>query len=67
MKGDTILEEAQKDSGKLELIASRKFSTNDELVYVIDFLNKNLKSKNIMLGLSKDKQSEQMIIKIYEF
>ena len=67
MGGDFNLEEAQKDPGKLEIIAFKSFSTHDELVYVIDFLNKSLKDKNIMFGLSKDKQAGQMTIKIYEF
>ncbi len=61
------MEEKQRDSDKLELIALKNFSANDELVYVVDFLNKSLKNKNIMFGLSKDKQTDQMTIKIYEF
>lgn len=61
------MEGEQKDPGKLELIALKSFSTNYELVYVIDFLNKSLKDKKIMFGLSKDKQADQMTIKIYEF
>jgi len=61
------LEEEQKSPGKLELIALKNFTANDELVYVIDFLNKSLKNKKIMFGLSKDKEAEQMTIKIYEF
>jgi hypothetical protein len=62
-----VLEEAQRDQGKLELIAFKSFATNDELVYVIDFLNKSLKDKNIMFGLTKDKEAAQMTINIYEF
>ena len=62
-----VLEEEQKDQGKLELIAFKSFTTNDELVYVIDFLNKSLKDKNIMFGLTKDKEAAQMTINIYEF
>ncbi len=61
------MEESQKDTGKLELIALKNFSAHNELVYVIDFLNKSLKDKNIMFGLSKDKQAGQMTIKIYDF
>ncbi len=56
-----------KSQGKLELIAFKSFNTNDELFYVIDFLNKSLKDKNIMFGLSKDKELEKMTINIYEF
>lgn len=53
--------------GKLELIAFKSFSTNDELVYIIDFLNKSLKDKHIMFGLTKDREKEEMTINIYEF
>lgn len=59
--------EESKDQGKLELIAFKSFPSNDELVYVIDFLNKNLKDKKIMFGLTKDKEHQQMTINIYEF
>lgn len=60
--------EELRDEGKLELIAHRTFPTSPELVYVIDFLNKSLKNKKIMFGLSKDKNNEgHMVIKIYEF
>jgi len=61
------LEEADKNQGKLELIAFKSFNTNEELFYVIDFLNKSLKDKNIMFGLSKDKENGKMTINIYEF
>ncbi len=57
----------REEKGKLELIASKKFATNDELVYVIDFLNKNLKIKNVMFGLTKDSENGEMTINIYEF
>jgi len=60
------LEEEQKDTGKLELIAFKSFSANDELVYVVDFLNKSLKEKKIMFGLTKNKRTSQMTINIYD-
>lgn len=56
---------ADKDQGKLELMAHQTFSAHQELVRVVDFLNKNLKSKRIMFGITKDK--DQMTINIYEF
>jgi len=60
--------EEQRDPGKLELIAHRTFKSSPELVYIIDFLNKSLKSKKVMFGLSKDKNNpDNMVIKIYEF
>ncbi|HHW60914.1 MAG TPA: YpmA family protein [Syntrophomonadaceae bacterium] len=55
------------DKGKLELIAAKSFPATKELVYVVDFLNKNLKIKNIMFGISKDKEKNEMTITIYEF
>lgn len=61
------MEEEDKRQGKLELIAFKSFNTNEELFYVIDFLNKNLKDKNIMFGLTKDKEQAKMTINIYEF
>jgi hypothetical protein len=60
--------EMDKDQqGKLELIACKKFTSNEELVYVVDFLNKNLKIKNVMFGLTKDSVNGEMTINIYEF
>ncbi len=56
----------QKDCGKLELIAHKNFPANQDLVKVVDFLNKSLKSKRIMFGVSKDRETNQMIISIYE-
>jgi len=60
----TLLEE---DRGKLELIAHKNFSANDELIKVVDFLNKNLKEKKIMFGITKHKEKNQMTINVYEF
>ncbi|QGT99277.1 hypothetical protein SYNTR_0684 [Candidatus Syntrophocurvum alkaliphilum] len=57
----------EQEKGKLDLIATKNFKTNTELAYVVDFLNKNLKDKNIMFGLTKDKQKNEMTINIYEF
>ena len=57
----------EEDRGKLELIAHKSFAANDELIRVVDFLNKNLKTKKIMFGISKDKEKNQMTINVYEF
>ncbi|MDD2497923.1 MAG: YpmA family protein [Desulfitobacteriaceae bacterium] len=51
--------------GKLELIATKNFSSSDELYKVVDFLNKSLKQYNLMFGLKKSGKSE-MVITIYE-
>lgn len=52
---------------KLEMIATKSFPANPELVKVIDYLNRSLKHKRVMFGLKKDKEKEEMIINIYEF
>ncbi len=57
---------ADKDKGKLELIARQNFPANNDLVKVVDFLNKSLKNKKVMFGVSKDREKDQMIISIYE-
>ncbi|MGI5921797.1 MAG: YpmA family protein [Syntrophomonadaceae bacterium] len=56
-----------KDEGKLELIACKTFKAQDELIYLIDFLNKNLKNKKIMFGLTKNASKNEMTVNIYEF
>lgn len=56
----------EKDIGKLELIAHQNFPANQDLVKVVDFLNKSLKSRKIMFGVSKNRETNQMTISIYE-
>ncbi|WP_026487597.1 YpmA family protein [Caldanaerobius polysaccharolyticus] len=51
-------------SGKLELIAEKRFPYNGELYKVIDFLNKVLKHHNIIFGISLD--GDELIVSIYE-
>ncbi len=55
------------EKDKLEIIAMKSFPNNPDLVYVVDFLNKSLKEKRIMFGLTKDKDKNNMTINIYEF
>lgn len=50
--------------GKLELMATLKLKNNDELYRVVDFLNRNLKSYNVMFGLTK--KDEEMTFSLYE-
>lgn len=52
--------------GKLELIAVKSFKTYDEMYRVVDFLNKTLKEKRLIFGLTKDTQKGTMTISIYE-
>lgn len=52
--------------GKLELIAARSFPASPELIQLVDFLNKSLKEKAIMFGLTKDKEKNEMTLTIYD-
>ena len=49
---------------KLELVAKKELEYNDELYKLVDFLNKNLKEKRIILGISKE--GDRATISIYE-
>ncbi|MDW7651554.1 MAG: YpmA family protein [Bacillota bacterium] len=50
--------------GKLELLATLKLKNNDELYRVVDFLNRNLKSHNLMFGMSKN--GDEITFSVYE-
>ena len=50
--------------GKLELMATLKLKNNAELYRLVDFLNRNLKSYNVMFGLTK--KNEEMTFSLYE-
>ncbi len=54
------------DKGKLELIAVKSFKEYEDMYKVIDFLNKSLRDKRVIFGLSKDTQKGTMTISIYE-
>jgi len=49
---------------KLELKATLELSYDFELYRIVDFLNKNLKDKKIIFGLSK--KDERAVISIYK-
>lgn len=49
---------------KLELIATLKIPYNEDLYTLIDFLNRTLKEKKLIFGVSQ--RNEQMVISIYE-
>lgn len=55
-----------KGNDKLELIATKRFKSYEEMYKVVDFLNKNLKHKRVMFGLTKDTKDNSMCISIYE-
>ncbi|MDD2211596.1 MAG: YpmA family protein [Clostridia bacterium] len=57
----------EEKENKLELLATKSFSDYTEMYRVVDFLNKYLKDKGMMLGLVKDKDTSKLNINIYEF
>ena len=52
---------------KLELIASKSFPYYEDMYKIIDYLNKNIKDKRLIVGLTKDKENGEATINIYEF
>lgn len=61
-----MADQEQETPDKLEMIAIKSFAPYKEMYRVVDFLNKSLKDKKIMFGLSKDSESGMMVITIYE-
>lgn len=56
----------KKDSGKLDLIAQKGFQDNPEMIKVVDFLNKSLKKKGFLFGLTRSSDKNEVSISIYE-
>lgn len=54
------------EKDKLVLLATKTLTANPELIYVVDFLNKNLKDKKVMFGLTLNKEEKTMTLSIYE-
>ncbi|MDD4169765.1 MAG: YpmA family protein [Desulfotomaculaceae bacterium] len=55
-----------KSKGKLEIIAVKSFNSYDEMYKIVDFLNKTLKDRRLIFGLTKDSGKDTMSISIYE-
>lgn len=51
---------------KLELIAFKSFDVQDEMYKVVDFLNKSLKDRNLMFGMTRNSSENTITISIYE-
>jgi len=49
---------------KLELIATLKMPYNEDLYTLIDFLNRTLKDKKVIFGVSK--RDDNMVVSVYE-
>lgn len=56
----------EKDNQRLEPIAVKKLTANDELYKVVDFLNKTLKEKRVIFGLTRNSEDNTMTITVYE-
>ncbi|MCL5058293.1 MAG: YpmA family protein [Actinobacteria bacterium] len=59
-------EKEQKLPGKLELLATKSFAPYDDMYRVVDFLNKSLKDRQLMFGLTRDRESGKVTVTIYE-
>nr|PZN04913.1 MAG: DUF4264 domain-containing protein [Bacillota bacterium] len=49
---------------KLELLAQKEFNYHDDLYLLVDFLNKSLKKKGFIFGISK--KGDKALVTIYE-
>ncbi len=57
----------EQNKNRLNLVAARTFKSHEEMYKIVDYLNKSLKHKHIMFGLTKNVQDNSMTITIYEF
>ncbi|UOF89683.1 YpmA family protein [Fodinisporobacter ferrooxydans] len=51
--------------GQLEIIATKKVTATDDLYQLIDFLNRNLKDRDVVFGLSKSDEANKLVVTIY--
>ncbi|MGC7847181.1 YpmA family protein [Desulforudis sp. 1088] len=54
----------QSGRSRLEMIANQSFAAYDEMYRVVDFLNKALKNRGLIFGLTQEKDGS-MTIAIY--
>ncbi|MEW6726406.1 MAG: YpmA family protein [Bacillota bacterium] len=54
----------QSGRNRLEMIANQSFAAYDEMYRVVDFLNKALKNRGLIFGLTQEKDGS-MTIAIY--
>lgn len=52
---------------KLELIAHKSFPVYEDMYKVVDFLNKSLKDRRIMFGLTRNDKENTVTISIYQY
>lgn len=56
----------EQERDKLELIATKTLPANEDMYKIIDFLNKTLKEKRVMFGLTLNRTDNTMTISVYE-
>ncbi|MCL2337501.1 MAG: YpmA family protein [Firmicutes bacterium] len=60
------MENEETKASKLELIAIKSFTSHDEMYKIVDFLNKSLKNKRLMFGMTRNSAENTVTISIYE-
>lgn len=50
---------------KLNVLATHTCQRADDLYLIVDFLNRNLKDKDVIFGLSKSDEPDKMQITLY--
>ncbi len=50
--------------GKMELVANQRFASDPQMYKIIDFLNRTLKTHQLLFGLTKSEDG--MNISVYE-
>jgi Protein of unknown function (DUF4264) len=59
------MEQKQMDN-KMMIIGTHVCTATDDLYLLVDFLNRNLKDKNVIFGLSKvQEDSSKMLLTLY--
>ncbi|MGI6703307.1 MAG: YpmA family protein [Clostridia bacterium] len=53
------------DNKRLEPLATKRLEYNEELYLLVDFLNKNLKDRNLIFGLTLEEDGKA-VISIYD-
>lgn len=59
---------AREEPAKTRLvpIATKSLTMNEELYKVVDFLNKTLRERRLMFGLTQNSKEKTMTISVYE-
>ncbi|MGI5902017.1 MAG: YpmA family protein [Desulfitobacteriia bacterium] len=58
------IKNANDKQGQLHLIASQRFAPDSQMYKIVDFLNRSLRNRNLLFGLTKSEDG--MNISVYE-